>query len=233
MFQREVKRNDGIFGNGVYCTRTPVTQEIWLPWPWAHIVSFEDQILIWIISCCNREFARLARFGLIKIEITDRFAGIRRFLCFAHRLLNFFSSKSDAFFCASTDWRKMESRRLSCSFMARAASSMSLNILGLTAAVWAINTLSFRVHLQHRAAARAGDLEGCRLFSHATMIPQPDQGFSFMGRILKKYSSSHPRSATETTTTMIARDSPKTKAERSGSNFRATNPKIFSVATRN
>jgi len=33
---------------------------------------------------------------------------------------------------------------------------------------------------------RAGDLEGCRLFSHATMIPQPDQGFSFMGRIFEE-----------------------------------------------
>src|SRR5208283_1907779 len=51
---------------------------------------------------------------------------------------NFFSRTSEACFCASTDCRKIDSRRLSCSFMARAASSMSLNILGFTAAVWAI-----------------------------------------------------------------------------------------------
>jgi len=51
---------------------------------------------------------------------------------------NFFSSKSDAFFCASTDWRKMEFAPVVLLFHGRAASSMSLNILGLTAAVWAI-----------------------------------------------------------------------------------------------
>src|SRR6266436_7145553 len=54
---------------------------------------------------------------------------------------NFFSSRSEACFCASTDCRKIESRRLSCSFMARAASSMSANIFGFTAAVWAITPL--------------------------------------------------------------------------------------------
>src|ERR1700732_4380282 len=36
----------------------------------------------------------------------------------------------------------MESRRLSCSFIARAASSMSLNIFGLTAAVCAMTALA-------------------------------------------------------------------------------------------
>src|SRR5208283_4449606 len=51
---------------------------------------------------------------------------------------NFFSSNSEACFCASIDWRKMESRRLSCSFMARAASSMSLKVFGLTGAVCAM-----------------------------------------------------------------------------------------------
>src|ERR1700690_4282934 len=59
-------------------------------------------------------------------------------LAFLTASWNFFSSRSEECFCASTDCRKMESRRLSCSFMARAASSMSANILGLTAAVWAI-----------------------------------------------------------------------------------------------
>src|SRR6516162_1149182 len=54
---------------------------------------------------------------------------------------NFFSSKSEACFWASTDWRKMDSRRLSCSFIARAASSMSLKTLGFTAAVWAMTAL--------------------------------------------------------------------------------------------
>src|ERR1041385_5687775 len=46
----------------------------------------------------------------------------------------------------------MESRRLSCSFMARAASSISANILGFTAAVCAITPLIsasiFRTALQ-------------------------------------------------------------------------------------
>src|SRR5271154_4109585 len=51
---------------------------------------------------------------------------------------NFFSSNSEACFCASIDWRKIESRRLSCSFMARAASSMSLKVFGLTGAVCAM-----------------------------------------------------------------------------------------------
>src|ERR1700728_2972966 len=51
---------------------------------------------------------------------------------------NFLSNSSEACFCASTDCRKMDSRRVSCSFMARAASSMSANIRGFTAAVWAI-----------------------------------------------------------------------------------------------
>src|SRR5208282_4488571 len=51
---------------------------------------------------------------------------------------NFFSRTSEACFCASTDCRKMDSRRVSCSFMARAASSMSLNMRGFTAAVCAI-----------------------------------------------------------------------------------------------
>src|SRR5208282_6526409 len=55
---------------------------------------------------------------------------------------NFFSSNSEACFCASIDWRKIESRRLSCSFMARAASSMSLKVFGLTGAVCA---MMFRV----------------------------------------------------------------------------------------
>src|SRR5208282_210189 len=51
---------------------------------------------------------------------------------------NFFSSSSEACFCASIDWRKIESRRLSCSFMARAASSISLKVFGLTGAVCAM-----------------------------------------------------------------------------------------------
>src|SRR3981081_926315 len=51
---------------------------------------------------------------------------------------NFFSRSSEECFCASTDCRKIESRRLSCSFIARAASSMSLKVFGLTAAVCAI-----------------------------------------------------------------------------------------------
>src|SRR5580704_10572031 len=66
----------------------------------------------------------------------------------------------------------MESRRLSCSFMARAASSMSLNILGLTAAVWAITACvsgsTFNTALQcGQATSKAG--KDCAIFR---MIPQ-------------------------------------------------------------
>src|SRR5215831_5316902 len=47
----------------------------------------------------------------------------------------------------------MESRRLSCSFMARAASSMSLKVFGWTGAVWAMTALvpesTFKTALQH------------------------------------------------------------------------------------
>src|SRR6185312_6045938 len=63
-------------------------------------------------------------------------------LAFFNASWNFFSSRPEAFFCASTDCRKIDSLRLSCSFMARAASSMSLNILGFTAAVCAITARS-------------------------------------------------------------------------------------------
>src|SRR5450631_1104627 len=74
-------------------------------------------------------------------------------LAFLTASWNFFSSRSPACFWASTDCRKMESRRLSCSFMARAASSMSLKVLGLTAAVWAITASfsesTFSTALQH------------------------------------------------------------------------------------
>src|SRR5579863_440069 len=51
---------------------------------------------------------------------------------------NFLLRRSALCFCASTDCRKMDSRRVSCSFMARAASSMSANMRGFTAAVWAM-----------------------------------------------------------------------------------------------
>src|SRR5215475_13008577 len=55
----------------------------------------------------------------------------------------------------------MESRRLSCSFMARAASSMSLKVFGLAAAVCAITALVpgsiFRTALQHgQVTSKAG-----------------------------------------------------------------------------
>src|SRR5208282_2005293 len=59
-------------------------------------------------------------------------------LAFLTASWNFFSSSSAACFWASMDWRKMESRRLSCSFMARAASSMSLKVFGLKGAVCAM-----------------------------------------------------------------------------------------------
>src|SRR5580704_11998115 len=83
-------------------------------------------------------------------------------LAFLTASWNFFSSRSEACFWFSTDWRKMESRRLSCSFIARAASSMSLNILGLTAAVWAITAWfsgsTFNTALQHgQVTSKAGE----------------------------------------------------------------------------
>src|SRR5581483_1716511 len=51
-------------------------------------------------------------------------------LAFLSASWNFFSRRSEACFCASTDWRKIDSLRLSCSFMARAAASMSSKVLG-------------------------------------------------------------------------------------------------------
>src|SRR5262249_7354825 len=54
---------------------------------------------------------------------------------------NFFSSRSEACFWASTDCWKIESRRLSCSRMALAAASISAKVLGFTAATWEITAL--------------------------------------------------------------------------------------------
>src|SRR5580658_2536156 len=85
---------------------------------------------------------------------------------------NFLSRSSEACFCASTDCRKIDSRRLSCSFMARAASSISLNIRGFTAAVWAItaavavSTLSSALQQGQVTSIVAG------LFAIVRMIPQ-------------------------------------------------------------
>src|ERR1700689_3347715 len=94
-------------------------------------------------------------------------------LAFLTASWNFFSSRSPACFWFSTDWRKMESRRLSCSFMARAASSMSLNILGLTAAVWAITAWesesTFNTALQHGQVTSNATGERRAI---ARMIPQ-------------------------------------------------------------
>ena len=82
--------------------------------------------------------------GLIEIEIADRFAAVSgdSFWLFLTASRNFFSRRSPACFWASTDWRKIDSRRLSCSFIALAAASKSLNVLGLTAAVWAMMPLA-------------------------------------------------------------------------------------------
>jgi hypothetical protein len=62
-------------------------------------------------------------------------------LAFFSASWNFFSSRSEACFWASTDCWKIDSRRLSCSRIALAAASMSLNIFGFTAAVCAITAL--------------------------------------------------------------------------------------------
>src|SRR5579884_1689715 len=74
-------------------------------------------------------------------------------LAFLSASWNFFSRRSEACFWASTDWRKIDSRRLSCSFMACAAASISLNILGLTAGVCAmtasVSASTFNTALQH------------------------------------------------------------------------------------
>src|SRR5208282_2995934 len=93
-------------------------------------------------------------------------------LAFLTASWNFLSSNSEACFCASTDCRKIDSRRLSCSFMARAASSMSLNILGFTAAVWAI-TAAVAVSI-FSSALQQGQVTSIvtGLFAILRMIPQ-------------------------------------------------------------
>src|SRR5580698_865040 len=91
---------------------------------------------------------------------------------------NFFSSNSEACFCASIDCRKIESRRLSCSFMARAASSMSLKVFGLTGAVCAImlrvDASIFRTAPQHGQVTSKLDsreLDLCFTTGDHTAIP--------------------------------------------------------------
>src|ERR1700693_5304355 len=66
----------------------------------------------------------------------------------------------------------MDSRRVSCSFMARAASSISANMRGFTAAVWAItarvSTSTFSSALQHgQVTSKLG-----AFFATLRIIPQ-------------------------------------------------------------
>src|SRR5579863_10265048 len=93
-------------------------------------------------------------------------------LAFLTASWNFLSSNSEACFCASTDCRKIDSRRLSCSFIARAASSISLNMRGFTAAVCAITAAVavsiFSSALQHGHVTSM--VEGT--FAIVRMIPQ-------------------------------------------------------------
>jgi len=113
-----------------------------------------------------------ANCGLIQVEVPYRLAGVGRFLGFLDGFLGIFLQQVGACFWASTDWRKMDSRRLSCSFMARTASSMSAKVLGLTAAVCAITAFSagstFSTALQHgQVTSKAG-----AFFAISKMIPQ-------------------------------------------------------------
>src|SRR3954452_4728969 len=55
-------------------------------------------------------------------------------LAFLNASWNFLSNNSDRCFSASTDWRKIDSLRVSCSRIDCAAPSRSANILGFTGA---------------------------------------------------------------------------------------------------
>src|ERR1700743_3030172 len=97
---------------------------------------------------------------------------------------NFFSSRLALFFSASTAWRKSDSLRPSCSRMALAAASKSLNVLGLTAATCEITALvsgsTFSVAEQHGQATSKGSWEDFairRLYARGRGEPRLD-GFA-------------------------------------------------------
>src|ERR1700688_519320 len=105
----------------------------------------------------------------------------------------------------------MDSRRLSCSFMALAADSKSLNILGLTAAVWAMTPLAvgstFSTAPQHGQVMSKADRFSAIQRVIAQMPPfdrETQWGRILMGKIWKRESISQPRRITETTVTVIA-----------------------------
>ena len=67
---------------------------------------------------------------------------------------------------ASTDCWKMDSRRLSCSRIAFAAASISLNVFGLDRRGMRDHRTRLPIDLQHRAAAGTGHFEIGRLLRH-------------------------------------------------------------------
>lgn len=102
---------------------------------------------------------------------------------------NFFSRREDAFFCASMDCWKIDSRRLSCSRIALAAASMSLKVFGLTAAVCAITARSsvsiFSSALQHGHVTSKFEV----FFATQRIIPQnPSSGAGALARVMPKAS---------------------------------------------
>src|SRR5437762_13642135 len=105
----------------------------------------------------------------------------------------------------------MDSRRLSCSFIARAASSISAKVFGGIGAVCEMTAFStestLSTALQHgQVTSKAGTVFAIQFNDIAIY---GSWGFSLMGSTLNKYSISHPKRKTENATTTMARVSPK------------------------
>src|SRR5271163_5161086 len=131
----------------------------------------------------------------------------------------------------------MDSRRLSCSFMALAAASKSLNILGLTAGVCAMTPLAvgstFSTALQHgQVISKAAVFSAIQqIIAQISALDRETQwGWIFIGKMWNRESISQPSRITETTVTVIAKISPKLRLLRRGSNRLATKPRMFRVA---
>src|ERR1035437_2473561 len=113
--QSLVERRRGIFRNRLQGAGTPVTKK--------------ERARTREIHARRNQSRSKSRIGLPGSGVS---------FAFLTASWNFFSRRSEACFWASTDCWKIDSRRLSCSRMALAAASMSLNIFGFTAAVWAL-----------------------------------------------------------------------------------------------
>src|SRR5580704_6111553 len=121
--------------------------------------------------------------------------------------------------------------------MALAAASKSLNILGLTAGVWAMTPLAvgstFSTALQHGQVMSKAEVFSAiqQMIAQIRALDRETQcGWILMGKMWKIVSISQPSRTTETTVTVIARSSPKFKLLRRGSKRLATKPRMFSVA---